>query len=672
MANDQYNTPFDEQYNRLVEQARQGNPLHPQGYPQTAIPQQAQPRQPINISPVAQKVVGGANDLLQSYMNRMKANQPPPPPEQTRVPSNLTVAPPLPPKSTQPQYGSYGVNVDPELLARAKNAPGSLPDIFESWGRQSGKPVSPTVSNTYGAGATPPPSQVSPIPQPVPQTGVWDQFKNWLQAVDRRAYDRAKGITAQEPSTQPSQPMVNRPLAPAKEGYDWRNPIGLQNLPGVPYAPPQNAPPQKSPVFQSAPTAPTSPSLLPGQLDTGRYGPQPQPIVKEQLPDGRVRYKIGDSNWIELTGQHAPYFTEQDARAPTDGTWARKDDPNQTPLALEGAKLFNQGGIAKGGGTFSAVQGRTPEEQAAIDANVAGINKQISAMQDYNKALHEFQQDQYGRLGGSNARPNTYMDQVNQLMSGLPYGNIGDRRKREGMMAQAGMLANMGSEQDKIAAANRHAQMTAANESLQRQLEEERNLISGKQAQTAAKREERQARTAEGQLAVSKQRLSDQRKARENQIQASLTKAGLSVVAKDYGIKQSSIRKQINETTKAVNNKFDLEYKGTNGAIKAAKDYGIMPAPMGTGGTPDKEKMDVGKPYYLADGSLVYRPADKPDALLPVDIKKYVTHQAIAPLAMESERLSSEAMQLALRSGADFSNTTTDDEDSQDSQDSQE
>lgn len=58
-----------------------------------------------------------------------------------------------------PQYGNYGIEVDPELLKRAKAGPG-IADAADAWLKSAAAEANPVMSPQYGVGATPIPARI--------------------------------------------------------------------------------------------------------------------------------------------------------------------------------------------------------------------------------------------------------------------------------------------------------------------------------------------------------------------------------------------------------------------------------------------------------------------------------------------------------------------------------
>ncbi len=119
-------------------------------------------------------------------------------------------------------------------------------------------------------------------------------------------------------------------------------------------------------------------------------------------------------------------------------------------------------GQRQGGGSFSVLSGRTPEEQAAIDARVAGINQQIDA-----------QRIEQGKpTQAEEARMNAMANMVSRFAT--PPDNMTPQQMELWKVQQAqiaGMLAQQ-AEQDKAQQANAAAQQKAALEQYRWQREQ--------------------------------------------------------------------------------------------------------------------------------------------------------------------------------------------------------
>lgn len=99
-----------------------------------------------------------------------------------------------------PQYGNYGISVDPDLLRRAKQGPG-LGDTIDAGIKALTTKAVPVTSNAYGVGATP--SVTQPVATPMES--------------------RWSALTATQSSpAQPMQPIAQpvRPVAAAKPAVE--------------------------------------------------------------------------------------------------------------------------------------------------------------------------------------------------------------------------------------------------------------------------------------------------------------------------------------------------------------------------------------------------------------------------------------------------------------------
>ena len=275
----------------------------------------------------------------------------------------------------------------------------------------------------------------------------YDLAKSVLPAAKNAVSDVATGISSGYTGI-PVQPTPQAPMPPMTWGQD--------RAARYDYTPAEATPPQAGmPPMSFLERMAAQKRYSPAEAQEGQAAVQSDAVMKAQ------GYSPANLDFTTADGsQPANIFYKEEVGA--DGKpKTRYTIPGQQGLGgVPGYAEFQ--GQRKGGGSFSVIGGRTPEEQAAIDERVASINQQIDAQRI----------DQGKPTLAEEARMNAMGNMVDRFAT--PPDNMNPQQMELWKVQQAqiaGMLAQQ-AEQDKAQQANTAAQQKAALEQYRWQREQ--------------------------------------------------------------------------------------------------------------------------------------------------------------------------------------------------------